>query len=565
MKIKRIIAGIISVACMVMSFTVANAAQHKISYIKVLSDDYTNVTGQIENGANKEIFLRIEYADKTLSTDTQKLEDSVIFQEQVKADENGEFTFSVKLNDIGERMYTLKLGVIGDDEVVGETFRYYGESYREEALNAIKSAQMLNDEDALAEAIKKYYKNLYLKTPMFDAYFAEEPDLRSVKGLLVAYPYIVTTQQLEDALESVVVVKDIKACDNYEEMEDVLIKYNQQLGIIDTTMYRYTYNDLPNKFKNAVFNDFKGRKYYSPEEISDTFILTVLNTHLANAIGAASVKKVLYDNEELLGIDLSEFKFDDEDYLKLVGVKFTDISEVQTKLEEIQRSKKNKPDPSKGGSGSGGGGSYSGGVIAPMGGQETVTQATAPEVYPFNDMENHVWAKEATLALYNAGVLNGVGDNKFEPDRPVSREEFLKMIVGGFDISTLSDNDVYFSDVNNQEWYYPFIKVGVNAGIIKGMDDNTFGIGALISRQDMTVMLYRALSAKTDIAVGGGSSKFEDFDTVADYAKDAVAFAEITGIVNGMGDGNFYPENNATRAEAAVILYRAIEYYAKNI
>ena len=81
----------------------------------------------------------------------------------------------------------------------------------------------------------------------------------------------------------------------------------------------------------------------------------------------------------------------------------------------------------------------------------------------------------------------------------------------------------------------------------------------------MVVMLYRALNMKKEISDGNGFSSFEDYDSISDYAKSAVAFAEANEIVNGMGDGNFHPQSSATRAEAAVILYRAIEYLSNNI
>ena len=144
-------------------------------------------------------------------------------------------------------------------------------------------------------------------------------------------------------------------------------------------------------------------------------------------------------------------------------------------------------------------------------------------------------------------------------------EEFLKLIINGFGITADRDDEVSFGDVNKSQWYYPFIRTGVNSGIVNGMDDNHFGIGNQITRQDMVVMLYRAMNMKTELYADGGFSGFEDFDTVSDYAKNAVAFAETNEIVNGMGDGNFHPQSCATRAEAAVILYRAIEYLSNNI
>ena len=82
-----------------------------------------------------------------------------------------------------------------------------------------------------------------------------------------------------------------------------------------------------------------------------------------------------------------------------------------------------------------------------------------------------------------------------------------------------------------------------------------FGTGRTITRQDMAVMIYRAAVA-ADVQLPGGYVEFSDEAMIADYAKDSVAALAGAGIINGVGDGRFNPDGNATRAEATVILAR---------
>ena len=562
MNMRKIIAGIISVIFLLTDLCVAGAAQHEINYIKALNGDTVTVSGTVKDGGGREVLLRIEYANNPLLSDTDQMENSVIYQKQVTADANGGFSFDVKLKDIGEDPYTLRLGVLGDDNDISETFVFYGSEYRSAALQAIASAQRKKDADALKEAVETYYPNLYLETPLFDAYLATDPDMRETKALLVDYPVITTVPMLEGALEGVVIVKDLKQCSGCEAMEEVLGEYDTKLNILNSSVYRKTYDGLSRKLKEQVYGAFKKQSYYTPSEIKDSFILTVLNTYLANAVGADAVKTVLRDNAALLGITASDYNLSDAKLLKMIGKSFSSVADVKKTLESIKKSKE-ESSQSSGGSGGGSSGGSSGGsgsVLSPALGENTVIGAIGDVSYPFTDMEEYVWAKEAVLRLYQSGVLNGVGEQKFAPERVITREEFLKLLVNGFGLTASWDNGVSFSDVVPGAWYEPFVMTGVASGIVKGMGDGRFGVGSPIARQDMIVMLYRAVCLKNEQAEIGGTSGFEDFEAIADYAKAAVRFAETNEIANGMGDGNFHPELGATRAESSVILYRAIEY-----
>lgn len=550
---------------MVLNMGVVNAKDLQINYIKSLNAENITVSGNVINGANKDVFLRIEYADNNLLSDTESLEACVVYQKQSKTDDNGSFEFNVKLKDNGESSYTLRLGVLGNEKDISETFVFYGTGYRNEAISAIQTAQKNKDSQALAEAITTYYTNLYLHTPLFNEYYSTDADLSQTKSLLVNYPLIKDVAMLEEALEGVVVVKDLKVISSLEDMTEVFKKYDSELGILESTIYNLTYQKMSDELKEDSCSSFKNKSFYTPSEIKESFTLSVLNTYLANAVGAGSVKTVLSDNAQLFGIDMKDYKLSDSKFLELIGTEFKAVADIKTKLDSLNNQTSSNQGGSGSGGSSGGGGGYSGSPVASTVGQTTVTGNLNTERYPFSDMENYVWAKEATLALYKSGVLDGVGENKFAPERVITREEFLKLIINGFEITAPTDNDTSFTDVNKEMWYYPFVKTALNSGVVNGMDDNTFGIGNQITRQDMVVMLYRAIDMKREISDAAISSAFEDYSSVADYAKNAVAFAEANDIVNGMGDGNFHPYSFATRAEAAVILYRAINYLSEGI
>lgn len=90
------------------------------------------------------------------------------------------------------------------------------------------------------------------------------------------------------------------------------------------------------------------------------------------------------------------------------------------------------------------------------------------------------------------------------------------------------------------------------AGCIKGYEDGSFRPEASITREEIAVILKRALSG-TEL---GEKPEFADADEISDYAKEAVYALSSNGIVKGDG-GFFKPKANATRAEACVLLYRA--------
>ena len=176
----------------------------------------------------------------------------------------------------------------------------------------------------------------------------------------------------------------------------------------------------------------------------------------------------------------------------------------------------------------------------------------------FNDINNYSWANEAIEELYYAGIINGMEDGVFNPAGNVTREQFAKMVVQLFSISTTNSN-TEFLDVKSDGWYAPYITAALQAGYIQGQSDEYFGIGESIMRQDMATILYRALGDQNKKAV----LDFTDNNNIASYAQDAISELVGLGVINGYEDGSFNPRGTATRAEAAKMIYGVYKYLNK--
>ena len=222
-----------------------------------------------------------------------------------------------------------------------------------------------------------------------------------------------------------------------------------------------------------------------------------------------------------------------------------------------------KPVGGSGGSGGGGGGGVGTGTSTLPGYVETdvkeevkVEEEPVVTVNTFADLPANHWAYENVMKLKELGVIDGVGDNKFNPAGIVTREQFLKMLVEAT-ATPDSANAVKFADVDASAWYAPYVAAGVDAGLINGITDDTFGVGSEIKRQDMAVMIARILNAK-NIPVTQTSEVFDDDNNISDYAKNAVYLVRDAGIINGYNNNQFSSATSLTRAEAATVIIKLL-------
>lgn len=207
----------------------------------------------------------------------------------------------------------------------------------------------------------------------------------------------------------------------------------------------------------------------------------------------------------------------------------------------------------------GGGGTSSSGSRGSTTTASTVVSTPMPTVkIVFEDIDGVDWASEAIIALADKGIINGKEPNKFKPNAEITREEFVKILVGAMGYSENNYTSNVFSDVKISDWFCGWVNTAYEKGIISGMDDGSFGAGMNISRQDMCVMLCNALKIK-GVQLTEGQIPFDDEKEIADYAKTSVGSLFDMNVINGIDDTHFAPNGNATRAQAAKIVYEVLD------
>ena len=204
------------------------------------------------------------------------------------------------------------------------------------------------------------------------------------------------------------------------------------------------------------------------------------------------------------------------------------------------------------GSSSGGGGS----TVAPVTADDNadIKNDTSGGVNIFNDVKKDHWANTYIETLYKEGVVSGKSTTEYVPDANVTREEFVKLVVSVLKLNTIG-NDAPFNDVDQSAWYADYINIAYNSEIINGISADTFGTGVNISRQDIAVMVVNALKAIDYKFTDGGELNFADSSAIDPYASEAVKLLKNSGILSGDNNNMFNPKQNATRAEAAKIIY----------
>lgn len=184
------------------------------------------------------------------------------------------------------------------------------------------------------------------------------------------------------------------------------------------------------------------------------------------------------------------------------------------------------------------------GITTPQTNQQSSKEAS------FEDTASVAWAQEAINACYKKGIISGRTETVFAPQDNVTRAEFIKMLTIALNKSVSAE--ITFTDVSADDWFYKYVKNAYALGLVYGGSDNRFRPNDCITRQDMAVMIYRALENTTE----GDEFDFADREQIADYALNAVGYLYQNNLISGIGDNLFAPLANTTRAEAASIIYR---------
>lgn len=319
---------------------------------------------------------------------------------------------------------------------------------------------------------------------------------------------------------------------------------------------------IEESLEDELAEKMENQKYEGIADIEEKLMLNSFLVRFA-AGETKGIRFSVYEDygREKLGLSKSIFGGYSEQAVidKFTTNKFSDITGFENEIKKAVNALKNASGSTGGGGGGGGGGVSSGKIeYTPKEPVKEDKEEIKEEKVSFADMADYSWAKSQVELLAEKGIISKAKDGRFRPADFITREEFVKMLVTALDVK--AEGDISFADVTEDMWCYSYIKAGYAAGLIKGISAESFGRGKNITRQDIAVILERAISKyKIETAKVNQAKNFIDENEISDYAGEAVKLMGEYGIINGYEDGSFRPSGFATRAETAVLISQIIK------
>lgn len=174
----------------------------------------------------------------------------------------------------------------------------------------------------------------------------------------------------------------------------------------------------------------------------------------------------------------------------------------------------------------------------------------------FTDVPANHWAQAAIQYVYDNGLMTGVSDTAFAPEATTTRAMIVSMLARMENVTSAADAG--FTDVAADDWYATAVNWAAANGIVNGISDDTFAPNDPITREQLAAMLMNYAQWKgQDTSARADLSGYSDAPST--WASEAVQWAVAEGLLAGVTDDELQPQGQATRAQVAAILERFLE------
>ncbi len=189
----------------------------------------------------------------------------------------------------------------------------------------------------------------------------------------------------------------------------------------------------------------------------------------------------------------------------------------------------------------------------------------AAEPFTPTDIDGH-WASPEVVLLAQLGVADTDTEGRFRPEEAITRAEMVRMLVRAFSIAEARPVDderdiVYpsseFTDVDEDHWVNRYLNQAQHLDLVAGYGDRTFRPEASITRAEMAGLFHRIFDEPDP--PDEESADFVDVQDIPEWAESAVVWNVAVGLFHGFPDETFRSEARTTRAEAAVLIKRALQ------
>jgi len=486
---------------------------------------------------------------------------NIILLKQTQTDETGKYIFNVNLDEAIEKGGTFDIKTSAQTENADTTdFEYYSIEELADVTDKFLAAKEIYEKDTviakIAEILKANeqilsFSNKYIKS------LIDGSECTQMATILYSEDI---TSNIITVLNKISAVITIQNTTLQSIVKTQMTTFDTDLNMSSIAEY---YNLSTNE-KEELFKLMAGSTatYYSMSEFYKDIRDNIILAKLCLAGGISGILNILKTYSEKFDLTTYSLKTNDQTLMlknvaaALENGDISSIEDVQKVLDTIVMIKKE----------------FSGGSSGGRSSSFMPTETDAPAVTyddgdvvktdmaAFEDLEGYDWAKESIEKLVKLGILSGYANTVFAPSKNVTRAEFCKMLSMTLGCGK-SDKTSGFEDIKSTDWFFEYVNAMRNLGVVSGVDEYNFAPDNYITREDLAVMVYRAISASGyKINTSENEHSFTDSADISDYAIEAVKCLNAAGLINGQDDGKFAPDNLSTRAEAAKIISNMYDF-----
>lgn len=523
-----------------------------------------NYTGNrlVINGktTDSRVTLQILKHGKSVSdlNDATVYRDVVLYTKQIDLSDSGSYSFSVRYTDNTDANFIpgeYNAYIKTENQLTEFKLNLFSKQNYEEAVGLLNGFADTDNYDEFKRLLEENVRLFGYNDELYSKVSASEVLKKCMTYIKSNHLDIADSIKNKIVLNRFLVMQGIKE-GSVSDIND----YVSECFVEDDGIYKdyLKYNSLA-VAKSNFAEKYKGAlpSEYNYANFEDAFKKALILTTVRYPSGYGDVKYILVNYGSIIGITKTA---SDDVYRNLIGEYKDADALVKAYNDALDTQKGNAGGGGSGSSGSAGRGTASSGIASrTVTGESENTNSLKEIDVKFTDIEGVTWASEAIIALADKGIVNGKGSGLFKPDDNVTREEFVKILIGAMNMTDAQYSGNAFRDVNDSDWFCKYVNIANENQIIRGTGNGKFGVGENITRQDMAVMLYNALVYK-NADITSKEPNFDDMADVAKYAKQAVNALYGMNAINGVSETLFEPLGFATRAQAAKVVYIVLQY-----
>lgn len=543
--------------CLVFTMTILFSAFAETGL--TVNYDKTSEVLTIEGGAayapGSSVSLLVLSPGKALGdvkNDGQANDDKTVwFAQQKSADRFGGVSFSVSMKDAPQGIYTIYVASGDGSDSFTATYSVIPATFEADFLNRINAVTVSAD---MAALLAGEDAKLFLQEPAYPS----PSDKTAVYDYMVKNRPYASFAEINAAYEEAYLAALFAQTKTAEEVAAFVEAYGESGIGLDSNPQMYTLYSQ-SKLKTQINAKTAGFKADSMEALrgkiyDETILITVEKTD-----NWSSLTSVINGADTYLkDVDYTRYrKYADKINKQIGGKSYDSIAILQTAINTADINSGN----GNGGNGGNSGNSSTGsnkpvvkpGTIVVPPGEQLPGGGTEQEILLFRDQASiPAYAKAYLPSLKMSNIITGDTEGNFNPDNNLTRAELAKVLVCALNPETEAENRD-FSDVKEDDWFYPYVSKAIAAGYFKGMDESYFGASEPISRQDMAVVMERVCQMRGIAVPAADPIRYTDGDAIADYASAAVETMGKLELMIG-SDSWFGPRDSLTRAQAVKIV-----------